>query len=66
MPDITVNIEVYCAKCGSGLCNQTEFVTTRLRQEPSFRVVPCQKCLDESHDEGVTEGYNQAKEEFEG
>lgn len=65
MPDITVNIEVYCGKCGAGLCHGTEFVTTRLRQEPSFRVQPCEKCMEESREEGYAAGYQEARDQLE-
>ena len=41
MPAIEVNIEVYCAECGEGLCGQTEAAYTRRRGESSFRVTPC-------------------------
>jgi len=57
MPEIAVNIEVYCAKCGEGLCNQTEATKTRTRGEPAFRVEPCEHCLKESRNDGYDEGY---------
>ncbi len=59
MPGIEVNIEVYCARCGEGLCNQTESTTTRTRREPCFRVEPCKKCLDEAREEGHSSGYDE-------
>ena len=59
MPDVSFNIEIYCDGCGEGLCNQSKFVTTRHRNEPSFRVEPCQKCLDTAREEGRNEGYNE-------
>jgi hypothetical protein len=61
MPEIAVNIEVYCAKCGEGLCNQTEATRTNGRGEPSFRVDPCERCLDASRDEGYSEGYEEGE-----
>jgi len=64
MPEIEVNIEVYCAVCGEGLCNQTEFVKTYRRGESSFRVEPCSKCLQEAKDQGYEEGYEEAKNEI--
>ena len=64
MPAATVNIEVFCDECGEGLCNQTTFVTTRHRGEPSFRVLPCKKCLETAHDEGRAEERETADEEI--
>ena len=58
MPDIEVEIEVYCAKCGEGLCGQTEAVRTHGRRAPAFRVTPCQRCLDEKYDEGFEDGQD--------
>lgn len=58
MPDVTVDVEVYCATCGEGLCNQTESSLTPTRRENQFRVTPCETCLSEARDEGDAEGYD--------
>jgi len=65
MPEVSVNVEVYCARCGDGLCNQTEATTTYNRREPSFRVDPCEKCLEVAKDEGDSEGYERGRAEAE-
>lgn len=59
MPDVTINIEVYCARCGEGLCNQTEFTRTRGRGEPCFRVEPCERCMDAAYEEGYRKGMSE-------
>jgi hypothetical protein len=60
MPDIEVNIELYCAGCGAGLCaNGT--ATTR-RHHPCFDIEPCQKCLEKADDSGYERGRNEDKE----
>ncbi len=61
MPDIEVSIEVYCARCGGGLCNQTEATRTRYRSEPSFRVEPCERCLQEARSKGYDEGLEEGR-----
>jgi flagellar biosynthesis/type III secretory pathway protein FliH len=63
MPEVSmnVNIEVYCAACGNGLCNQTEFTRGRSRNQPQFRVEPCDKCLDSAKEKGYEEGYTEAE-----
>ena len=71
-PEIEVNIDVYCAKCGDGLCNQTEVVRAYLRGDPEFRVSPCETCLqaardeayDRGRDEGFEEGFEEARKKF--
>lgn len=64
MPEIEVNIEVCCGRCGAGLCNQTKASKTYNRREPVFVVEPCDKCLSAATDKGYEEGYDaRVKEE---
>jgi len=68
VPNITINIDVYCARCGAGLCNQTTFNEGRggfYSKDSSFSVEPCQKCLDEARQEGYDEGYTRAQKDIE-
>ena len=59
MPEISVEIEVYCS-CGNGLCNQTSEGTKYNR--PCFTVEPCEKCLESAHDKGYSRAlYDTAK-----
>jgi len=61
MPELEFEFEVFCGKCGAGLCqNCTEGKTTR-RGMPFISVDPCEKCLDEAR----TEGYEQRRNEEE-
>ena len=60
MPDLTVEVEIYCADCGEGLCNQTEFAVTRNRGTPSFRVEACKRCLENAREEGREEAREEA------
>lgn len=55
MPIAEIDIEIYCGKCGAGMCNNTSFASTRNRSQPSFRVDPCEKCLEEARQEGRDE-----------
>lgn len=57
MPEVNVNVEVYCT-CGAGLCNQTESKLTRSRREACFIVAPCESCLGQARREGEDAGYN--------
>jgi len=61
VPDIEVNIEVLCAACGAGLCNQTN--TGKHRNQPAMFVEPCQECLRKEHDAGYEEGEKEARNE---
>jgi hypothetical protein len=61
MPDIdvTVNIDVWCAKCGAGLCGQTKTISG------AFHVYPCEACLEKAESEGYDRGWDTAKEQYE-
>lgn len=61
--ETTIEVEVYCQRCGAGLCGQTESVTTYARGRPAFRVEPCQSCLDDAESKGYSEGYEAAEKE---
>lgn len=57
----TVEFEVYCGKCGAGLCNQTS--TENRRGTNRVTVDPCEKCLDEAEATGFDKGKAEAAEE---
>ena len=68
--EVEVDFEVFCAKCGAGLCNQSEGGNTNGRKTPFVSVEPCENCLEsaiadsnykghcEGYDEGNSEGYD--------
>ncbi|MDE2099282.1 MAG: hypothetical protein KGL39_18660 [Patescibacteria group bacterium] len=62
MPEVSVEVEVYCATCGAGLCNETESTTTRSRSVPCFRVSACSVCLERATDNGFDRGYENGYE----
>ena len=53
-----LEFEVYCAKCGAGLCAKTKVDGTAVNVEP------CEKCLADTNQDGYNEGYDKAREEF--
>ena len=59
MVDVTVDIQVYCNKCGAGICRN---VTVDGNE---FHVDPCEDCLNEAATDGHTEGYNERNHEAE-
>jgi len=63
MPEMTVQFEVFCAKCDAGLCNQTSERrrTSYSRQDPAIEVEPCEKCLEGAKEEGDSEGYDRGR-----
>lgn len=67
MSEITVRIEIFCARCGAGLCNQTSERPAISRQTPAFDVEPCEECLrrarEEGYDDGHEKGYDEGLEE---
>ena len=55
MPELS--FEVYCAKCGAGLCG----VTTVSGFDVS--VEPCANCLEIERETGYDDGYNNGYED---
>ena len=62
MPAIEVDIEIFCAGCGEGLCNQSTPTRTAYRQQPAFQVEPCERCLSAAEERGYEAGYTKAEE----
>jgi len=67
MPSIEVEFEVWCSKCGAGLCLN---VTPRQSrgygsQTPGVDIEPCEKCLENAREEGYQEGFDEGKAEAE-
>lgn len=70
--EVEVDFEVFCAKCGAGLCNQSEGGNTNGRKTPYVSVEPCENCLEAVKDggyykgyaEGYDEGLNKTSEEY--
>ena len=69
MPEVSIDVEVYCARCGAGLCNQTNSTFTKQRRQPCFQVEPCARCFNQNSNEnynmGYEDGYQKAKAESE-
>jgi RNase P subunit RPR2 len=42
--EIDLEIEVWCAKCNQGLCNQSEIRYSKRRHMPQIIVTPCDCC----------------------
>lgn len=47
-----IELQIYCAVCGEGLCEQT-----KVERSTRLFITPCKKCLDKSYKEGYKEGY---------
>lgn len=65
MPTFELEFEVYCAKCGAGLCNQSDASSPSGYYNRTFKVMvqPCEKCLEEAKEEGYDNGYTDGQEE---
>lgn len=63
MPDmeVTASFEVYRAKCGAGICNNTS--VDYCGNIPKLRIEPCERCLDQAYTEGDSEGYDRGGKE---
>jgi len=63
MPDVTVNVDVYCTRCGAGLCNDTDTRQTHNRQQWEFHVKPCEVCLEAARAAGYDAGREAAEKD---
>ena len=65
MPELEaapVSFEVFCGKCGGGLCNNTS-VSMR-RHQQAVNVYPCEKCMESEYERGHDAGYAKAEKEI--
>jgi hypothetical protein len=61
MPTFELDFEVYCARCGAGLCNQSDAKSDH--GGCSVAVEPCERCLDNANYEGYQRGRKEANDE---
>lgn len=71
---VTAEFEVFCAKCGMGLCGNCTTGKTTRRGMPFIQVEPCENCIkeakadsesrgyDEGHGDGYSKGYDEGVE----
>lgn len=58
--DAEVDFDVYCAKCGAGLCNNADTRASRRRGMPQVAIEPCERCLDAAREEGAAKAMEEA------
>ena len=61
MPELTLEFEVFCGKCGAGLCGNCTEGKTRGRGTPFIQVEPCGICMEGAKDAGYDKGYSDGK-----
>ena len=54
--DVSVDFEVFCGRCGAGLCNNSREGRTPGRGVLTLTVDPCKRCLGEEFDSGKEAG----------
>ena len=60
MPSITVEFEVFCERCGRGLCaTVTESNVKRYGTDKQYTLPPCVDCMKDTYDEGFEKGYDE-------
>ena len=68
MPDfqaevtVTVDFEVFCGTCGTGLCSSSKGGNTHKRGTPFVSVDACQTCGEKEYDRGYEAGYKEAQD----
>lgn len=68
MPAIEVDIELYCGRCGEGIC--ANGTATAKRRKECFVIDPCERCLqkesDNAFEDGHEKGYEEARQAYGG
>jgi|WetSurMetagenome_2_1015567.scaffolds.fasta_scaffold156149_1 hypothetical protein len=47
MPNVTLNLDVYCSECGDGICNHADFN----KYKGALEVRPCDYCMNQKQQE---------------
>jgi len=67
--DVEIEFEVYCNKCGNGLCNETSTADATNsysnKRLPTVNVNPCPNCMNEKYDEGYERGHEDCLKDIE-
>lgn len=66
MTEVTVNIEIYCGKCGTGsICNNATQLNSRGygNKDVTIEIEPCESCLQSAKEDGYQEGHQNGYEE---
>lgn len=64
--DVDVDFEVFCGRCGAGLCNSTSVRRSRFRGAPQAVVEPCERCLQAERESGYVDGVDSREDEVDG
>jgi hypothetical protein len=60
--EVDVDFEVFCARCGAGLCNQSDTRASRNRKYPQVTVEPCERCLENASEEARQKAMEEAEQ----
>lgn len=58
--EVEVEFEVFCGRCGAGLCSQSTGRNSSRRNTPQVEVMPCERCTEDMIAEAISkvEGGN--------
>lgn len=54
MPEVTVDVELYCGQCGAAICH----LGSGRRNSNIIDVDPCDNCLKDAEQQGYDQGYS--------
>lgn len=61
--ETAIEFEVFCARCGAGLCNNSETSKTSRRGMLAVTVTPCKKCDEDADEAGYDRGRRDGEAE---
>ena len=56
--EATIDFEVFCARCGAGICGNCTDGNTPNRGMPYIQVEPCQRCIEDAEEKEYDKGYD--------
>jgi hypothetical protein len=59
MPEIEIDIEFFCGRCGAHMCQNATAGKTTGRRQPFFTIEPCEMCLERERQTGYDNGYDE-------
>jgi hypothetical protein len=57
--EITIDFEVFCGRCGEGLCRNTEVRYSGVMGMPKLMIDPCEKCKHDFREEGYKDAMGE-------
>lgn len=59
---VSLDFEVFCGRCGAGICNNADTRESRTRRYPQVTIDPCERCLENAQETGEEKAREEMQE----